>query len=171
MQVEVKRTVPREEMTTKDGPKTRKIFIGGLPPSLTEGRCLLKMKYLYILLILRRCKLSDELKDHFSSYGKVVEHQIMLDHSTGRSRGFGFVTFESEDAVERVISEGRMRDLGGKQVRFFLLCLCCNLCSSSRSSCCGPVTDLIFFLQLYFYKGAKKRRIDSCSYAKDHFFF
>ena len=104
MQVEVKRTVPREEMTTKDGPKTRKIFIGGLPPSLTEGRCLLKMKYLYILLILRRYKLSDELKDHFSSYGKVVEHQIMLDHSTGCSRGFGFVTFESEDAVERVIS-------------------------------------------------------------------
>ncbi|CAL4889102.1 unnamed protein product [Urochloa decumbens] len=92
--VEVKRTVPREEMTTKDGPKTRKIFIGGLPPSLTE----------------------DEMKDHFSSYGKVVEHQIMLDHSTGRSRGFGFVTFESEDSVERVISEGRMRDLGGKQV-------------------------------------------------------
>ncbi|XP_039833444.1 heterogeneous nuclear ribonucleoprotein A0-like isoform X2 [Panicum virgatum] len=116
LKVEVKRTVPREEMTTKDGPKTRKIFIGGLPPSLTEGRCLLKMKYLYILLLLRRCKLSDELKDHFSSYGKVVEHQIMLDHSTGRSRGFGFVTFESEDSVERVISEGRMRDLGGKQV-------------------------------------------------------
>ena len=71
------------------------------------------------LLILRSYKLSDELKDHFSSYGKVVEHQIMLDHSTGRSRGFGFVTFESEDSVERVISEGRMRDLGGKQVRFF----------------------------------------------------
>ena len=44
MQVEVKRTVPREEMTTKDGPKTRKIFIGGLPPSLTEGRCLLSTK-------------------------------------------------------------------------------------------------------------------------------
>ncbi|KAL6888221.1 hypothetical protein ACP4OV_009247 [Aristida adscensionis] len=92
--VEVKRTVPREEMSTKDGPKTRKIFIGGLPPSLSE----------------------DELKDHFSAYGKVIEHQIMLDHSTGRSRGFGFVTFESVDSVEAVISEGRMRDLGGKQV-------------------------------------------------------
>lgn len=59
---------------------------------------------------------ADKLKEHFSSYGKVVEHQIMLDHSTGRSRGFGFVTFESEDAVERVMSEGRMHDLGGKQV-------------------------------------------------------
>ncbi|KAL6839366.1 hypothetical protein ACP4OV_030636 [Aristida adscensionis] len=94
--VEVKRTVPREEMSSKDthGPKTRKIFVGGIPPSLTE----------------------DKLKEHFSSYGKVVEHQIMLDHSTGRSRGFGFVTFESEDAVERVMSEGRMHDLGGKQV-------------------------------------------------------
>ncbi|VAI45600.1 unnamed protein product [Triticum turgidum subsp. durum] len=92
--VEVKRTVPREEMSSKDGPKTRKIFVGGLPSTLTE----------------------DDLRDHFSSYGNVVEHQIMVDHSTGRSRGFGFVTFESEDSVERVISEGRMRDLGGKQV-------------------------------------------------------
>uniref|UniRef100_A0ACD6A185 Uncharacterized protein n=1 Tax=Avena sativa TaxID=4498 RepID=A0ACD6A185_AVESA len=92
--VEVKRTVPREEMSTKDGPKTRKIFVGGIPASLTEGK----------------------LKEHFSSYGKVAEHQIMVDHSTGRSRGFGFVTFESEDAVERVMSEGRMHDLGGKQV-------------------------------------------------------
>ncbi|CAL5048323.1 unnamed protein product [Urochloa decumbens] len=92
--VEVKRTVPKEEMSTKDGPKTKKIFVGGIPPFLTE----------------------DKLKEHFSSYGKVVEHQIMLDHSTGRSRGFGFVTFESEDAVERVMSQGRMHDLGGKQV-------------------------------------------------------
>ena len=115
-------------MTTKDGPKTRKIFIGGLPPSLTEGRCLLSQRNLELnlFMILRRYKISDELKDHFSSYGKVVEHQIMLDHSTGRSRGFGFVTFESEDSVERVISEGRMRDLGGKQVRF-LNSFCCKL--------------------------------------------
>jgi hypothetical protein len=73
--------------------------------------------------------LPDKLKEHFSSYGKVVEHQIMLDHSTGRSRGFGFVTFESEDAVERVMSEGRMQDLGGKQVTLFLLILCFSMVS------------------------------------------
>lgn len=64
-------------------------------------------------------KLPDKLKEHFSSYGKVVEHQIMLDHGTGRSRGFGFVTFENEDAVETVMSEGRMHDLAGKQVTSF----------------------------------------------------
>lgn len=86
--VEVKRTVP------KGGPKSKKIFVGGIPTSLTE----------------------DEFKAHFSSYGVVVEHQIMVDRSTGRSRGFGFISFKSEESVEKIISEGRMHDLAGKQV-------------------------------------------------------
>ncbi|MQL80225.1 hypothetical protein Taro_012685 [Colocasia esculenta] len=92
--VEVKRTVPRETMASKGGSRTKKIFVGGLPTSLTE----------------------DEFQEYFSAYGKVVEHPIMLDHKTGRSRGFGFVTFESEDSVEEVISQGKMHTLGGKQV-------------------------------------------------------
>ncbi|KAG6395713.1 hypothetical protein SASPL_141837 [Salvia splendens] len=94
--VEVKRTVPREGgMQGRGGvSKTRKIFVGGLPLSLTE----------------------DDLRDYFSSYGNIVEHQIMLDHKTNRSRGFGFVTFESEDSVEKIFSDGRMHELGGKQV-------------------------------------------------------
>ncbi|KAJ4838446.1 hypothetical protein Tsubulata_041227 [Turnera subulata] len=92
--VEVKRTVPREEMVSKGVTRTRKIFVGGIPPSLTE----------------------DELKEYFSLYGGIIEHQIMLDHKTGRSRGFGFVTFESEDAVEQIFSDGKTHELGGKQV-------------------------------------------------------
>lgn len=56
------------------------------------------------------------MKEYFSTYGDIVEHQIMLDHQTGRSRGFGFVTFESEDAVEMIFSEGKTHELGGKQV-------------------------------------------------------
>eukprot|EP00262_Sarcandra_glabra_P012650 TRINITY_DN3301_c0_g1_i1.p1 TRINITY_DN3301_c0_g1~~TRINITY_DN3301_c0_g1_i1.p1 ORF type:complete len:367 (+),score=114.35 TRINITY_DN3301_c0_g1_i1:104-1204(+) len=93
--VEVKQTVPREEMTSKGGGlKTKKLFVGGIPPTLTE----------------------DELKEYFSSYGTVVENQIMLDHSTGRSRGFGFVTFESDGTVEELISEGKTHEIGGKQV-------------------------------------------------------
>lgn len=36
-QVEVKRTVPKEDMQVKGAPKTKKIFVGGLPVSLTEG--------------------------------------------------------------------------------------------------------------------------------------
>lgn len=36
-QVEVKRTVPKEDMQVKGSPKTKKIFVGGLPLTLTEG--------------------------------------------------------------------------------------------------------------------------------------
>ncbi|XP_059299585.1 heterogeneous nuclear ribonucleoprotein 1-like [Lycium ferocissimum] len=92
--VEVKKTVSKEDMHVKGALKTKKIFIGGLPLSLTE----------------------DELKEYFSSYGYVVEHQIMLDQITGRSRGFGFVTFDNEEAVEKVLSNGHMHELRGKQV-------------------------------------------------------
>ncbi|XP_043722459.1 heterogeneous nuclear ribonucleoprotein 1 [Telopea speciosissima] len=93
-QVEVKRTVPREDMHFNGGSKTKKIFVGGIPSSFSE----------------------DELKEYFSSYGEIVEHQIMLDHNSGRSRGFGFVTFKSEDTVDDIISEGKTHELGGKQV-------------------------------------------------------
>lgn len=36
-QVEVKRTVPREDTDYKGVSKTKKIFVGGIPPSLTNG--------------------------------------------------------------------------------------------------------------------------------------
>lgn len=37
-QIEVKRTVPREDMEVKGVSKTTKIFVGGIPPSLTDGK-------------------------------------------------------------------------------------------------------------------------------------
>lgn len=68
-------------------------------------------------------QITDELKEHFSTYGEVVDHQIMFDHTTGRSRGFGFVTFKDEESVDVIISEGKMHDLDGKQVSFQLVSL------------------------------------------------
>lgn len=60
----------------------------------------------------------DEFKEYFEAYGKVSEHQIMLDHSTGRSRGFGFITFEKEATVDEIMADRRIHELGGKQVNF-----------------------------------------------------
>lgn len=76
-QIEVKFAVPKEEM----GAKTKKIFVGGLPVTLGEAA----------------------FHAHFQEYGPIVEAQIMKDRKNSRSRGFGFIRFQSEDSVEEVL--------------------------------------------------------------------
>ena len=39
----------------------------------------------------------DELRRHFGQFGAIVDARVIRDRETGRSRGFGFVTFESAD--------------------------------------------------------------------------
>lgn len=63
--------------------------------------------------------ISDELKNFFSKYGKVMEHQIIRDHETNRSRGFGFVIFDNEEVVDEMLSKGNMIDMAGTQVSLF----------------------------------------------------
>ncbi|XP_043692256.1 heterogeneous nuclear ribonucleoprotein 1 [Telopea speciosissima] len=92
-QVEIKRTIPKGSVQSKDF-KTKKIFVGGVPTTVTE----------------------DEFKNFFSKYGKVVDHQIVRDHATNRSRGFGFIIFDSEQVVDDMLSKGTMIDMEGTQV-------------------------------------------------------
>ncbi|XP_023741713.1 uncharacterized protein LOC111889793 [Lactuca sativa] len=92
-QVEIKRTIPKGSGESKDF-KTKKIFVGGIPTSVTE----------------------DEFKGFFSKYGKVVEHEIIRDHATKRSRGFGFIVFDSEQVVDTILVDGNMIDMDGTQV-------------------------------------------------------
>ncbi len=53
-----------------------KLYVGNLPWSTANG----------------------ELEDLFAPYGSVISAQVITDRDTGRSRGFGFVEMDQEDA-------------------------------------------------------------------------
>ncbi|GAU23433.1 hypothetical protein TSUD_331310 [Trifolium subterraneum] len=56
------------------------------------------------------------LRDAFASYGEVVEARVITDRETGRSRGFGFVGYTSEDAATSALAmDGQ--DLNGRNIR------------------------------------------------------
>ena len=44
----------------------------------------------------------DLLMDTFGAFGKIVSAKVMLDHNTGKGRGFGFVSFETPEAAAMV---------------------------------------------------------------------
>lgn len=61
---------------------------------------------------------SDEgLRSSFSSYGEVTDAKVVTDRDTGRSRGFGFVTFaQSADAQSAITGlDGSVLD--GRTIR------------------------------------------------------
>jgi RNA recognition motif-containing protein len=57
---------------------------------------------------------SDALRDLFAPYGPVVSVKIATDRETGRSRGFGFVEMETEDACTLAIEKLNGADVGGR---------------------------------------------------------
>jgi len=57
------------------------------------------------------------LETLFSEQGKVMEAKVVYDRDTGRSRGFGFVTYSSADEVNRAIDSLNGVDLDGRQLR------------------------------------------------------
>ncbi|XP_078430481.1 heterogeneous nuclear ribonucleoprotein 1-like [Wolffia australiana] len=72
---------------------TKKIFVGGLSANLTK----------------------DEFKGYFEKFGAITDVVVMNDNVTHRPRGFGFVTFESEDSVEQAVQQ-TFQTLNGKTV-------------------------------------------------------
>ncbi|XVE66971.1 hypothetical protein DITRI_Ditri08aG0122600 [Diplodiscus trichospermus] len=56
------------------------------------------------------------LEDAFSAYGEIVESKIINDRETGRSRGFGFVTFRDEKAMRDAIEGMNGQNLDGRNI-------------------------------------------------------
>ncbi|XP_022986624.1 glycine-rich RNA-binding protein-like [Cucurbita maxima] len=56
------------------------------------------------------------LEKAFSSFGEIVEAKIVNDRETGRSRGFGFVTFVEEDSMRSAIEAMNGQNLDGRSI-------------------------------------------------------
>jgi len=66
------------------------------------------------------------LLDHFTRFGDIEEVKIVIDKNTGRSKGYGFVTFRDFDSARAAVADGYPL-IDGKQAN-------CNLASQGQAS-------------------------------------
>lgn len=74
---------------------SKKLFVGGVSWNTTE----------------------DALRKAFETFGVVTEAKIITDRETGRSRGFGFVTFADTNEAMVAISKMDGTELDGKIIK------------------------------------------------------
>lgn len=71
-----------------------KLFVGNLPWSLD----------------------SEGLREIFSAAGNVTDSFVLTDRETGRSRGFAFVTFETDEEAQAAIEMFHEKEVEGRQL-------------------------------------------------------
>ena len=59
---------------------------------------------------------ADQLRNHFSQFGAVEDSFVASDRETGRSRGFGFVTFTNKEDGDKAIEATNGQDLSGRKL-------------------------------------------------------
>ncbi|KAF9222605.1 hypothetical protein BS17DRAFT_657944, partial [Gyrodon lividus] len=59
----------------------------------------------------------ETLRQAFSPHGQVLDSIVMRDRDTGRSRGFGFVTYGSPDEAAAAIAALNEQELDGRRVK------------------------------------------------------
>jgi RNA recognition motif-containing protein len=60
---------------------------------------------------------SDQLRGAFAVFGPIIDVAVIPDRNTGRSRGFGFVTFENPTAAEEAIKKMNGAELDGRTLK------------------------------------------------------
>jgi RNA recognition motif-containing protein len=58
----------------------------------------------------------DDLRNLFEQFGAVSSAKIVTDRETGRSRGFGFVEMDSEEASRQAIEKLNGKDVEGRSL-------------------------------------------------------
>lgn len=72
----------------------KKIYVGNLPWSIT----------------------SEALGELFAEFGEIEEAIVITDRMSGRSKGFGFVTFGAEDAAQAAVDAMHEKDVDGRNI-------------------------------------------------------
>lgn len=58
----------------------------------------------------------NDLQDAFAAHGTVTEANLLMDRTTGRPRGFGFVTMASPEEAQKAIDAMNGANLGGRNL-------------------------------------------------------
>jgi cold-inducible RNA-binding protein len=58
----------------------------------------------------------NDLQDYFAQAGAVTSVNLMLDKTTGKSRGFAFVEFADAEAAQRAIDQLHNKEFQGRQL-------------------------------------------------------
>ena len=72
----------------------KKLYVGGISYNTTE----------------------DALKEYFSGAGAVTSVNIITDKFTGRSKGFGFIEFATDDEAAKAIEMFNGKELDGRSL-------------------------------------------------------
>jgi len=72
-----------------------KVYVGNLPWSVDSGK----------------------LKEMFSEFGEISEATVISDKYSGRSKGFGFVTFENEEDAQKAITAMNEKEIDGRAIK------------------------------------------------------
>lgn len=74
---------------------TNKVYVGNLDYAVTK----------------------EALEELFSKAGQVTDAVVITDRNTGRSKGFGFVEFDSEEAATKAVEMFNGQDYDGRELK------------------------------------------------------
>jgi RNA recognition motif-containing protein len=72
-----------------------KIYVGNLPWNIDDAK----------------------LSELFSEFGEVAEATVLKDKFSGRSKGFGFVTFNNDEEAKKAIAKMNDKEVEGRKLK------------------------------------------------------